>query len=118
MDPRARACARTSLAHVVDAPAAAAAGRRARTDRPCKDPMCPSRLRRSTQVVTESTAVLFDTETAGDGAATARGTPRRAGGQCGWGRRVWGGCVGPADYAGRFALGLRDRKRAGSQPIL
>ena len=32
--------------------------------------MCPSRLRRSTQVVTESTAVLFDTETAGDGVAT------------------------------------------------
>eukprot|EP01043_Picozoa_sp_COSAG02_P093616 COSAG02_NODE_30120_length_556_cov_13.678337_1_plen_42_part_10 len=31
--------------------------------RPGKDPMCPSRLRRSTQVVTESTAVLFDTET-------------------------------------------------------
>eukprot|EP01043_Picozoa_sp_COSAG02_P061766 COSAG02_NODE_8365_length_2597_cov_1.100480_1_plen_62_part_10 len=27
---------------------------------------CPYRLRRSTQVVTESTAVLFDTETAGD----------------------------------------------------
>ena len=39
--------------------------------------MCPSRLRRSTQVVTESTAVLFDTETAGDGAATARGAAPR-----------------------------------------
>ena len=37
--------------------------------------MCPSRLRRSTQVATESTAVLFDTETAGDGAATARLSP-------------------------------------------
>ena len=37
-----------------------------------------SRLRRSTctQVVTESTTVLFDTETYGDGAATARGTSR------------------------------------------
>ena len=74
-----------------------------------EDPMCPSRLRRSTQVVTESTAVLFDTRSAGDGAATARGTSRRAGGQCGWGRRFCGGCVGPANCAGRFALGLRDR---------
>eukprot|EP01043_Picozoa_sp_COSAG02_P045794 COSAG02_NODE_4224_length_5613_cov_38.092087_1_plen_72_part_00 len=71
--------------------------------------MCPSRLSRSTQVVTKSTAVLFDTGTAGDGAATARGTSRWAGGQCGWGRRVCGGCVGPANCAGQFALGLRDR---------
>eukprot|EP01043_Picozoa_sp_COSAG02_P006032 COSAG02_NODE_168_length_31711_cov_68.337973_15_plen_73_part_00 len=70
--------------------------------------MCPSRLRRSNQVVTESTAVLFDTETAGDGAATGRGTSRRAGGHCGWGRRVCGGCVGPANCTGRFALGLSD----------
>ena len=31
--------------------------------------MCPSRLRRSTQVVTESTAVLFDTRSAGDALA-------------------------------------------------
>ena len=80
-----------------------------RTHRPAKDPMCPSRLRCSTQVVTESTAVLFDTETAGDGAATARGTSRRVGGQCGWGRRVCGGSVGPANCAGQFALRLRDR---------
>ena len=36
--------------------------------------MCPSRLSRSTQVVTESTAVLFDTETAGDGDARSVGT--------------------------------------------
>ena len=36
---------------------------RAQTDLPAgKDPICLSRLRRSTQVVTESTAVLFDTE--------------------------------------------------------
>ena len=35
----------------------------------------------TSQVVTGSTAVLFDTRSAGDGAATARGTPRRAGGQ-------------------------------------
>jgi hypothetical protein len=41
--------------------------------------MCPSRVWRSTQVVTESPAVLFDTETAGDGAATARGASRWAG---------------------------------------
>ena len=34
--------------------------------------MCPSRLRRSTQVVTKSTAASFDTRSAGDGAATAR----------------------------------------------
>ena len=77
--------------------------------RPGKNPMCPSRLRRSTQVVTESTAATCDTENAGDGAATARGTSRRDGGQCGWGRRACGGCVGPANCAGRFALGLRDR---------
>ena len=32
--------------------------------------MCPSRLRGSTQVVTESTAVLFDTRSACDGADT------------------------------------------------
>ena len=74
-----------------------------------QDPMCPSRLSRSTQVVTESTAVLFDTRSAGDGAATARGTSRRVGGQCGWDRRVCGGCVGPASCAWRFALGLKDR---------
>ena len=36
--------------------------------------MCPSRLSRSTQVVTESTTVLFDTEIAGDGAARSVGT--------------------------------------------
>ena len=35
----------------------------------------------TSQVVTGSTVVLFDTRSAGDGAATARGTPRRAGGQ-------------------------------------
>jgi hypothetical protein len=64
--------------------------------------MCPSRLSRSTQVVTESTAVLFDTETAGDGAATARGASRWAGGQWGRGRWVCGGRVGPANCDGRF----------------
>eukprot|EP01043_Picozoa_sp_COSAG02_P035628 COSAG02_NODE_2563_length_8525_cov_90.068835_4_plen_55_part_00 len=45
--------------------------------------MCPSRLRRSTQVVTESTAVLFDTRSAGDGAATARGPLGGLGGSAG-----------------------------------
>ena len=43
-----------------------------------QDPICLSRLSRSTQVATESAAVLFDTTSAGDGAATARGAPRRA----------------------------------------
>ena len=75
--------------------------------RPGENPMCPSRLRRSTQVATESTAASFDTEDAGDGAATARGTSRRAGGQCGWGRRACGGCVAPAGACGEIAHLLR-----------
>ena len=53
----------------------------------------------------ESTAVLFDTDTAGDGVATAG---EHLGGLGGSADGTVGSVEG-ANCAGRFALGLRDR---------